>query len=68
MWIAAASLLTVFDFDAPDAPKANYVNLQGGVDDNFDPGFFCFPKKFKCEFKVRSDEARELLGELRMSG
>lgn len=59
-------MLTLFDFDAPNADKVNYVNADGTVDEHFDPGFFCFPKKFSCEFRLRSEEARALMEELRM--
>ncbi|KAJ3546791.1 hypothetical protein NMY22_g1911 [Coprinellus aureogranulatus] len=67
LWLTAASLLTLFDFEAPSINgKANYVNKLGKVDERFDPGFLCHPKKFKCEFKLRSEEARALVGQLAM--
>lgn len=67
LWLTAACVLTLFDFDTPGVGKVNYVNSQGKVDEHFDSGFNCFPKKFNCEFRLRSEEARALMGELRMS-
>lgn len=67
LWLTTACLLTVFEFEAPDIEKPSYIGADGMVDPRFDPGFVCHPKKFKCEFKVRSEEARALLGELGMN-
>ncbi|KAJ3523975.1 hypothetical protein NMY22_g11206 [Coprinellus aureogranulatus] len=66
LWLTAACLLTIFDFEAPASGKATYVNRLGKVDERFDPGFLCHPKEFKCEFKLRSEEARELVRQLAM--
>lgn len=63
LWLTAASLLTLFEFDTPACEKANYVS-GGRVDERFDPGFLCHPREFGCEFRVRSEEAGVVLGEL----
>lgn len=65
LWLTAACLLTLFDFETP-AEKANYINRSGKVDERFDPGFLCHPKEYECVFKLRSEEARVLMGELSM--
>ncbi|KAJ3538450.1 hypothetical protein NMY22_g5158 [Coprinellus aureogranulatus] len=66
LWLTAASLLTLFDFEAPGIEQANYVDAAGRVDERFEPGPLCRPKKFECEIKLRSDEAKVLVRELAM--
>ena len=44
LWLAAASLVTIFEFETPENEKANYIGPDGKVDPRFDPGFLgCVP-------------------------
>ncbi|KAJ3501763.1 hypothetical protein NMY22_g18812 [Coprinellus aureogranulatus] len=67
IWLTASCMLTAFDFEAPPSEHVSCINEDGKVHKKFDPGLLSYPRKFDCEFKIRSAEAAAMLEELGMS-